>query len=165
MLCEFHLNSRKIHRGPQGCRAGTCGYPHTCVCTHRDFFEIQRGAAHGRNTLPLQGVLGRNTQAINSSGPTVITVTRFRVVEHSVPSSVHVSYPSLCLFCITLFISSPPAPAWLRHSCTTAGSTELSSRLIIESPRHVTLALFHFAAQSLLLLLSHQPNHPTESSP
>ena len=162
MLCEFHLNLRKIHIGPQVCQVGSSWAPTHMACTNTHTqisLKFREVLARGRNTLSLQGVPGRNTQAIHSSGPAFITVTRFHVVEHGLPSFGHVSYPLLSLFCITHFIFSPPALAFL---CYRRLPAELFSRLINESPHYVTLALFCFTAQSALLLaftlarLSHQ---------
>lgn len=138
----------------------SCMYMHT----HRDFF-----ATHGRKTL--QEAPGRNTPHINSSGPAsnttphfhVVKLTpHFHVIKLSFSSFVHVLYPQeICLFCVSSFIFSPPAVAFLYYWTFPA---ELSQDNYT-TPHHISA--FHPAAPSKALRSSSRtdPNNCTEPSP
>ena len=77
--------------GSQVCKARSLWAP-PHMCTHTQISMKFRGLlAHGRNTLPLQRVPGRNPQDIHCSGGAFITIICFHTVEHGLPSFRHVS--------------------------------------------------------------------------
>lgn len=153
LLCEFHL--KKNTWRPTSVQSWdlvvSCMYMHT----HRDFF-----ATHSRKTL--QEAPGRNTPHINSSGPASNTTPHFPVVKLSFSSFVHVLYPQeVWLFCVSSFIFSPPAVAFLYYWTFPA---ELSQD-DYTTPHHISA--FHPAAPSKAPCSSSHtdPNNRTEPSP
>ena len=166
MLREFHLNLRKIHGFTSVQSQVFVGTPtHVYTHTHTQIsMKFREVLAHGRNTLPLKRVPGRNSQDIHSSGGEFIPMTRFHVVEHNLPSFRHVSHPLLCQFCITCFIFS--LHFW--SPCSAGGSQQSSLPGLLWSdwsdlaaaaaPRYFSPISLHSresTASTALLLLPH----------